>query len=187
MRGSARSPSQCSRIRITGRRTHSAPGALRRRFSWIPTVSSGIMDASTTNTVTRTGARPRPARSSRMPSTTCWRAGRSLPRLRKSRGAGSGVAKTVRGIPPSKADQPMKQARVGLPGFRFLAGTTALTLAFVLAGTWSFADKLDGAARKDKEPVTYAKQVARILQDHCQTCHHPGTAAPFALLTYEDA
>ena len=81
----------------------------------------------------------------------------------------------------------MKQAHVGLGRFRFMAGTTALTLAFVLAGTWSFADKPGGAARKAKEPVTYAKQVARILQDHCQTCHHPGTAAPFSLLTYEDA
>jgi hypothetical protein len=42
-------------------------------------------------------------------------------------------------------------------------------------------------ARRGKEPITYAKQVSRILQDRCQTCHHPGTAAPFSLLTYEDA
>jgi mono/diheme cytochrome c family protein len=81
----------------------------------------------------------------------------------------------------------MNQTRVGLPGIRFLAGKTALALAFVLLGTWSFAEKPDGAARKNKEPVTYSKQVARIFQDHCQVCHHPGTAAPFSLLTYQHA
>jgi peroxiredoxin len=40
------------------------------------------------------------------------------------------------------------------------------------------------AARKD---VTYAKHVAPILQQRCQGCHRPDQAAPFALLTYEDA
>ena len=35
--------------------------------------------------------------------------------------------------------------------------------------------------------VTYTKQVARLFQDHCQECHRPGEAAPFALLTYADA
>jgi thiol-disulfide isomerase/thioredoxin len=35
--------------------------------------------------------------------------------------------------------------------------------------------------------VTYSRQVARILQNNCQTCHRPGEAAPFSLLTYEDA
>ena len=33
--------------------------------------------------------------------------------------------------------------------------------------------------------VTFAKSVAPILQEHCQTCHHPGTVAPMSLLTYE--
>lgn len=36
-------------------------------------------------------------------------------------------------------------------------------------------------------PVTFAEHVAPILQKHCQDCHRPGTAAPFALLTYKDA
>jgi peroxiredoxin len=35
--------------------------------------------------------------------------------------------------------------------------------------------------------VTYAQHVAPILRKHCADCHHPGTAAPFSLLTYEDA
>jgi thiol-disulfide isomerase/thioredoxin/mono/diheme cytochrome c family protein len=38
-----------------------------------------------------------------------------------------------------------------------------------------------------KEAVTYCKQVARILQDHCQTCHRPGEVGPFKLMTYRNA
>jgi Copper type II ascorbate-dependent monooxygenase, C-terminal domain len=32
---------------------------------------------------------------------------------------------------------------------------------------------------------TYTKDVAPILQKHCQSCHRPGEAAPFSMLTYE--
>ncbi|MSR58270.1 MAG: redoxin domain-containing protein [Planctomycetaceae bacterium] len=38
-----------------------------------------------------------------------------------------------------------------------------------------------------KGEVTYSKQVARILQEKCQDCHHSNTAAPFSLLSYNDA
>ena len=34
---------------------------------------------------------------------------------------------------------------------------------------------------------TFTKDVAPILQHNCQTCHRPGEAAPFSLLTYEQA
>src|SRR6476619_7547147 len=34
---------------------------------------------------------------------------------------------------------------------------------------------------------TFAKDVAPILQQNCQSCHRPGEAAPFSLLTYEQA
>ncbi len=36
-------------------------------------------------------------------------------------------------------------------------------------------------------PVTYATEVASILQNKCQACHRPKAAAPFSLLTYDDA
>jgi peroxiredoxin/mono/diheme cytochrome c family protein len=39
----------------------------------------------------------------------------------------------------------------------------------------------------EKGQITYAKHVSRIFQNRCAKCHHPGTAAPFSLLTYEDA
>src|SRR5258708_3395410 len=35
--------------------------------------------------------------------------------------------------------------------------------------------------------VTYAEHVAPILYAQCAGCHRPGQAAPFSLLTYEDA
>src|SRR5579884_3349530 len=34
--------------------------------------------------------------------------------------------------------------------------------------------------------VTFTKDVAPILQDKCQTCHHSGTFAPMSLVTYEE-
>ena len=39
----------------------------------------------------------------------------------------------------------------------------------------------------DDAEVTFTKDVLPILQRSCQTCHRPGTAAPMALLTYEQA
>src|SRR5215475_8684385 len=35
--------------------------------------------------------------------------------------------------------------------------------------------------------VTFSKDVAPILYEHCATCHRPGEIAPFSLLTYDDA
>lgn len=36
------------------------------------------------------------------------------------------------------------------------------------------------------QKITYYKDVAPIIQNKCQSCHRPGEAAPFSLLTYED-
>ncbi len=35
--------------------------------------------------------------------------------------------------------------------------------------------------------VTFYRDVLPILQDHCQSCHRPGEAGPFALMTYRNA
>ena len=45
-----------------------------------------------------------------------------------------------------------------------------------------------GKIRKPKvdSPVTYANQVARILQKNCEECHREGEIAPFTLTKYED-
>src|SRR5207237_8635474 len=34
---------------------------------------------------------------------------------------------------------------------------------------------------------TFSKEVSRIFQANCQTCHHPGDIGPFSLMTYADA
>src|SRR5215831_14140996 len=36
-------------------------------------------------------------------------------------------------------------------------------------------------------PVTFDKEVVRIFQEHCQSCHRPGNIAPFSLLTYDES
>jgi hypothetical protein len=48
------------------------------------------------------------------------------------------------------------------------------------------------AARHPATPApvhgpTFSNEVVRILQQHCQTCHHEGDIAPFPLVTYADA
>ncbi len=36
-------------------------------------------------------------------------------------------------------------------------------------------------------PVTYAEHALPLLQKHCQDCHHTGSEAPFALMSFQDA
>jgi hypothetical protein len=40
---------------------------------------------------------------------------------------------------------------------------------------------------KTSQEVTFAKDIAPILQRSCQACHRPGNIAPMSLLTYQDA
>ncbi len=75
----------------------------------------------------------------------------------------------------------MTRSHVRLGGV--LGGLAAAAL-FLMGGDRLVSKEPAGAA---KEPVTYTKHVARILQQKCETCHHAGTAAPFTLATYDDA
>jgi mono/diheme cytochrome c family protein len=43
------------------------------------------------------------------------------------------------------------------------------------------------ATQAAESPVTFNRQIAPILYKNCATCHHPGGAGPFSLLTYADA
>jgi hypothetical protein len=45
----------------------------------------------------------------------------------------------------------------------------------------------ESGASVDVGQVSFASEVARILQDRCQSCHRPGQVAPFSLLTYDEA
>ena len=44
-----------------------------------------------------------------------------------------------------------------------------------------------GQAVPQDQAITFTKDIAPILQDHCQACHRPGTFAPMSLLKYEEA
>ena len=37
-----------------------------------------------------------------------------------------------------------------------------------------------------QDDVTYCRDIAPIIYDHCAACHRPGESAPFSLLTYDD-
>jgi mono/diheme cytochrome c family protein len=54
---------------------------------------------------------------------------------------------------------------------------------FVIPAVAASALTLAAAA----ETPTFSKDVAPILQKHCQECHRPGEIGPFSLLTYKDA
>jgi tetratricopeptide (TPR) repeat protein len=47
--------------------------------------------------------------------------------------------------------------------------------------------ELDSYARRPTGSVTFTKDIAPILYAECAPCHRPGEAAPFSLLSYEDA
>lgn len=55
----------------------------------------------------------------------------------------------------------------------------------MLAATESAAATPAGVPAFDT--VTWAKDLAPVLYKNCTTCHHPGGAGPFSLLTYADA
>jgi mono/diheme cytochrome c family protein len=78
----------------------------------------------------------------------------------------------------------MKRIYARSAGILGVAAVAAVSLALLGRGSEAASKE---PVRPGKAKVTYAGQVARILQENCQTCHHPGTAAPFSLLTYEDA
>ncbi len=44
-----------------------------------------------------------------------------------------------------------------------------------------------GRKRPVRKDITYSKDIAPLLQKHCQGCHRPEQAAPFALMDYDDA
>jgi hypothetical protein len=57
--------------------------------------------------------------------------------------------------------------------------TGALSALLMLPAVGRAAEAIDS-------PVTFARQIAPILQEKCQECHRKGTAAPMSLLGYEE-
>jgi len=63
--------------------------------------------------------------------------------------------------------------------FRLICGSIAVSTLLLQAQT--------GVAQSASDEITYAKNVAPILQEKCQACHQPNSIAPMSLLTYQDA
>jgi hypothetical protein len=57
--------------------------------------------------------------------------------------------------------------------------------AFGILSNLSLAADISGAEASSR-PVTFAKDVAPILQERCQECHRKGSMAPMSLVTYEE-
>ena len=56
-----------------------------------------------------------------------------------------------------------------------------LTLLFAVCSTAHLSSQMG-----NMNAPTFTKDVAPILQKNCQSCHRPGEAAPFSMLTYEE-
>src|SRR5207249_4772593 len=67
-----------------------------------------------------------------------------------------------------------------LPCVLSLAGVAVALLGFVVSVAVSAQS---GPSASD---VTFTKDIAPILQRHCQTCHRPDSLAPMSLLTYDE-
>jgi Flp pilus assembly protein TadD/mono/diheme cytochrome c family protein len=66
-------------------------------------------------------------------------------------------------------------------------GVALLFTAIVLLGIGDRRHTADSRRVEAAEaPVTFTHQIAPILYKNCVTCHRPGGAGPFSLLTYQD-
>jgi hypothetical protein len=62
-------------------------------------------------------------------------------------------------------------------------GAVAVVLCVAMGAGWSSLNAQQAPAKAD---VTFAKDIAPILQRSCQNCHRPNGVAPMPLITYED-
>ncbi len=65
--------------------------------------------------------------------------------------------------------------------------STALNIPKVRAATSVIREALKDEPEVKVGDVTFSGDVAAILQNRCQNCHRPKAAAPFSLLSYDDA
>ena len=81
--------------------------------------------------------------------------------------------------PPMRSGRDAAATR---PGGRWHPAGAGLALLAVTAA-WS----LPAAARRlEQAPLTFTRDIAPIVLEHCAPCHRPGEIAPFSLLTYSD-
>ena len=69
---------------------------------------------------------------------------------------------------------------------RTLAWSLALIAATGAVGVLSAKSPVLSISPASDSPVTFNRDIAPIIFKSCSTCHHPGEAGPFPLLTYSD-
>ena len=65
--------------------------------------------------------------------------------------------------------------------------SSCIAVAVAAAVTAALPDAAAAGQSAPERQVTFAKDIAPILQRSCQQCHRPGSIAPMSLLTYEEA
>jgi len=69
----------------------------------------------------------------------------------------------------------------------FSRALLVLALAFAIASTVRAQAPAANAPQNSAQPqVTFAKDVAPLLQDHCEQCHRTAGMAPMSLVKYEE-
>src|SRR5947207_3256459 len=69
---------------------------------------------------------------------------------------------------------------------RVKRGALAVSVALLTIAAGKHRSVMPPPAPPVVEGPTFSKEVVRIFQQNCQTCHHPGDIAPFSMMTYRD-
>lgn len=70
---------------------------------------------------------------------------------------------------------------------KLAAGETVAPIETEVVGCPVVTRRPDESASSSDAPVTFTRDIARVLQRNCQECHREGGVWPFALDTYDDA
>jgi hypothetical protein len=81
----------------------------------------------------------------------------------------------------------MKRSFVPRPIRLCAIGVSCFALGLLATNSPALCNEPSIGKDRGQPTVTYAKQISRIMQERCQSCHHAGTAAPFTLASFEDA
>ncbi len=70
--------------------------------------------------------------------------------------------------------------------FKRSSGLVLLLLVVLAGGFYGRTSMTASANIKKAQTPTYNKEVVRLMQKHCQSCHHPGDIAPFSMTSYSE-
>ncbi len=79
-----------------------------------------------------------------------------------------------------------RRAEATTHDLRVAVESTVAGQAISVTETEAVGCKLGAIGDGPSKDVTYARDVAPIMNAHCAECHRPGEVAPFSLLSYED-